>query len=633
MINSIRLYLKRGLSLIPTNRANKLPFFKWGQWADEKALPKQWTEWWKAYPGCNVSVIYSSTDTPEGTQLVCVDTDTDVAEAWVLAQSDLPQTPTVETANGYHRYYLAPKGLRHFAGTKGLPEVRCGRHYSQLPPSIHPTGVVYSWVEGLSLEQVDFAPLPQWGIALMERAEEELPAAAHRKAQTGVSDRARRYGLAALQRHADELAATHAGGRNDGLNTAAFSLGQLIPSGCIEECEARQTLLAACQANGLLKDDGLKACEATLDGGLRAGQASPCDLPAMPDRQPRAAGSANAPTVAAGSVADGPPDVQEQGEYPADERDVPRRSVAPVALSDLADEMVNEFEEERLRDRAVRGLRTGFPSLDAHFCGFYRQQLVVVHGPSGYGKTHFANHVIFSTALAEMEKGPDAAQTIVFLCEGLKQNLLNAYLGYRWAVPERCREAGGSQYMTPEIEEAMALGFEEFRSLPIYVTDEIKKLVDIERYIRERVAEQPVAGVVIDHVQEVEAPGCENPSHQGVNKTVERLRDLSEKECHIPIVLLSQTTADQKGNFNPKFGSAIREKSSLCFMVDRGLPGQKREDAVQSNVMRVVNDKSRWRRVAPVLTLKGNYETGRMWEADEYDRQQAQNAQGWANNE
>ena len=301
-----------------------------------------------------------------------------------------------------------------------------------------------------------------------------------------------------------------------------------------------------------------------------------------------------------------------------------RQGVAPRELSEIATAMTDAFEAERQRDRTIRGIRTGFPSLDEHFCGFARQQLVVIHGLSGYGKSHFANHCLFATALAEQTKGDAREWTVVFLCEGMAESLLSAFLGYRYGVPEQCREAGSASYSTPEIEEAIANGRAEFGSLPILVTDEIKQLVDIEQYIRDAVKQYPVAGVVVDHLQEVKAPGCKNPSHQGVNMVSEHLRDLSEKELHIPIVGLSQTTADQKGNYNPQYGNAIREKSSLCFQLDRGKQGCKREEAVQSNLLRVVNDKSRWKRVAPTLTLVGDYQTGRMYEEAEWLRLQAQ---------
>lgn len=629
MIEEIREYLLLGLALIPTKREDKRPCTSWDNWAANKPTGKQWNSWWKAYPGCNVSVIYSSTVTPEGKQLVCVDTDSEAAEAWVSSQPDLPPTPTVQTCDGFHRYYLAPVGLKHFSGTTDRPEVRCGRHYSQLPPSVHPTGVVYQWLAGLSLSDVPFADLPQWGLDIMAQGEDEPEPAAPRPSRADDDSRDRRYGLSALERQSDALASTPQGGRNTALNNAALGLGSLVAGGCLEEHEVRQALLAACQQNGLLKDDGTSACEKTLASGFNKGKQTPRSAPAQETRQrpaSRNVGIADEddPRPSDEDLAD----LMEQAEANVNEcgHAIPaagnrkRKSVAPAELSEIAGDMMEAFEEERRRDRVIRGLRTGFPTLDNHFCGFYRQQLVVVHGLSGYGKSHFANHCVFATALAEYAKGDDAALTIVFMCEGLKQNLFSAYLGYRWGVPARCREAGSEEHMTPAIEDAIMNGMNEFPLLPIAVTDDITELVDIEEDIRATVASRRVSGVVIDQLQRVKAPGVQNPSHQGVNMIVERLDNLSKLEVHVPILGLSQTTSDQKGNFNPKYGTTIREASSACIQIDRGVAGCKREDAVQSNVMRAINDKHRHGKVAPVLTLMGDYETGRMWEEDDFRR-------------
>ena len=56
------------------------------------------------------------------------------------------------------------------------------------------------------------------------------------------------YGRAALQRLAGDLAATGEGGRNSGLNWAAFRCGQLIAGGEMDEADARQAITAAARA-------------------------------------------------------------------------------------------------------------------------------------------------------------------------------------------------------------------------------------------------------------------------------------------------------------------------------------------------------------------------------------------------
>lgn len=83
------------------------------------------------------------------------------------------------------------------------------------------------------------------------------------------------YAITALQRTHDELASTHEGGRNHALNTAAFTLGRLAAAGLLTEQAVTDTLLAACNTNGLLAEDGRYATEATIRSGLTGGARDP----------------------------------------------------------------------------------------------------------------------------------------------------------------------------------------------------------------------------------------------------------------------------------------------------------------------------------------------------------------------
>ena len=79
------------------------------------------------------------------------------------------------------------------------------------------------------------------------------------------------YGQAALRRELERLAQTQNGTRNDQLNKAAFSLGQLVASGALNETETTAALIQAGQDLGL----GLNECERTVASGLSAGMEQP----------------------------------------------------------------------------------------------------------------------------------------------------------------------------------------------------------------------------------------------------------------------------------------------------------------------------------------------------------------------
>jgi hypothetical protein len=111
------------------------------------------------------------------------------------------------------------------------------------------------------------APLP----APWLRALTEPPRPAPKPVElTGAKEE--RYALAVLEREAADHAALGAG-RNVALTSAAARVGSLVH--LLGEDRATAALLAACEANGSLKEHGRKACEQTIRRGLRYGARTP----------------------------------------------------------------------------------------------------------------------------------------------------------------------------------------------------------------------------------------------------------------------------------------------------------------------------------------------------------------------
>lgn len=95
----------------------------------------------------------------------------------------------------------------------------------------------------------------------------------------GDGQQGRAWATAALRGRAEDLAAMAPNsGRNAALNAAAYKLGRLTPR-WLSADEITSALLEACRHNGLLAEDGLKACRATLQSGLSAGMQDPRDPP------------------------------------------------------------------------------------------------------------------------------------------------------------------------------------------------------------------------------------------------------------------------------------------------------------------------------------------------------------------
>jgi hypothetical protein len=114
--------------------------------------------WWHENPNYNLAIA-----TGPKSGIFVVDTDGAEAEAALIALGDLPETVTVLTAKGRHRYFKLPPGLKMNCSVRKLIpgvgiDIRAEGGFAVCPPSRHPDGPVYKWVKGIRT----FADPPQW---------------------------------------------------------------------------------------------------------------------------------------------------------------------------------------------------------------------------------------------------------------------------------------------------------------------------------------------------------------------------------------------------------------------------------------------------------------------------------------
>jgi hypothetical protein len=216
--------------------------------------------WWWRWPTANIGAVV-----PEG-HLV-VDLDPRHGSAETLTALKLPDTLTVRTGGGgEHRYYTHPGGdLRQGAAVlgPGVDTRMPGRGYVLLPPSLHASGQRYRWTD----TSVAVADLPKRVLELLHSAPGSCTSfsPARRTARRGG------YGRAALAMEEATVRTAVAGTRNDRLNNASFSLGQLVADGLLELNEVAGTLLAAAVSSGLGEREAMR----TIESGLKAGQRYP----------------------------------------------------------------------------------------------------------------------------------------------------------------------------------------------------------------------------------------------------------------------------------------------------------------------------------------------------------------------
>ncbi len=229
--------------------------------------------WWARWPDAGVAV---RTGAESG--LVVVDVDRHSGGFTSLGQLQrcygrLPPTPVTFTGGGGRHYWFRHPGrsVANNTGRLGAGiDIRGDGGYVMAPPTKHISSRRYEWVA-----QPPLAPLPDW---VLERSREPIlapPLPRHRSTAAGP------WAGAALTAEVGRVRSAPPGSRNHTLNRAAFSLGQLVGSGYLDDDTVRHELTAAALHAGLTG----REIRATVASGLRAGTLLPRHPPTLePDR-------------------------------------------------------------------------------------------------------------------------------------------------------------------------------------------------------------------------------------------------------------------------------------------------------------------------------------------------------------
>lgn len=141
-----RWYVSKGFSLIPLRPKDKRPAIDtWKIFQTYRPTEDNLKIWFGNGSENNLGIV---TGAISG---ICV-LDLDSPKAIELAKKlGLPETPIVKTGKGYHCYFKYREGIRNFQKRDDLPDIdlRGDGGYVVAPPSIHPSGEKYEWVEYL----------------------------------------------------------------------------------------------------------------------------------------------------------------------------------------------------------------------------------------------------------------------------------------------------------------------------------------------------------------------------------------------------------------------------------------------------------------------------------------------------
>lgn len=267
MIDAALKLVAKGWAVFPLRPGTKLPATMHGckdATRDAQVLQRLWI------PDANIGI---ATGSPSGIWVLDVDSEVGLEHVLEFSDGQWPDTLTQRTpSGGYHFIFRNPGGLGNTARKFG-PDLdsRGDGGYIVVAPSVTEKGC-YEW-----LARREPAAIPGWLLRLVKATPEVRKVEVKPVPERNLN----RYVEKALDNECAELAAMPANsGRNHALNSAAFSLGQLVGAGRLDSGTVYARLLNACVSNGLLAEDGDRKCRGSIASGLTDGIANPRQVPA-----------------------------------------------------------------------------------------------------------------------------------------------------------------------------------------------------------------------------------------------------------------------------------------------------------------------------------------------------------------
>jgi hypothetical protein len=195
-------------------------------------------------------------------------------------------TPRISTpSGGTHLYFRQPAHGEPIGNSTGdLPlgvDVRGRGGYVVAPGVTMPDGRRYApapYSPRLSevLAMGLLAPIDGWLLGLVRPAPKQRENTAPPRRETNAGNAGNAYAQAAIYRECSAVANAGNGGRNGQLNKSAFSLGQLVGGGELQQSEVVAALLVAAYQCGLPRWEA----NATIRSGLKKGKDNPRQRPA-----------------------------------------------------------------------------------------------------------------------------------------------------------------------------------------------------------------------------------------------------------------------------------------------------------------------------------------------------------------
>jgi len=225
-----------------------------------------------------------------------------------------------------------------------------------------------------------------------------------------------------------------------------------------------------------------------------------------------------------------------------------------VSVGQTLEVVFDQLDELHKSAGSLRGVPTGFSSLDEKLAGLQDSNLIILAARPSVGKTSLATNI---AQYAAVEKGIPVG---IFSLETSKEQLV-----YRMLSAQA--DVDGWRLTTGNLEE------DDFRKIgeamgvldeaPIYIDDAPgANVLEMRTKARKLQLEQGVRLIIIDYLQLAKGRGLENRV-QEVSEISQSLKNLA-RELHIPVLALSQLSraVESRTTSRPQL-SDLRDSGSI----------------------------------------------------------------------
>lgn len=229
---------------------------------------------------------------------------------------------------------------------------------------------------------------------------------------------------------------------------------------------------------------------------------------------------------------------------------------APDRLEDSADAVLQAIEDAMYQKGPPPGVPVGLIDIDDKTGGLFPEELIIVAGRPGMGKTVYALSTAWRAARGAIEP-------IIFTLEMPKKQLIGRLLAMESGVPTGRQRTGK---ISPEEFDRLIEAKRRLGQLPIHILDDPRvTTAQIEARARSIIKPGRRYVIIIDYLQLIRS--------EGVNKNTNRVQELTQitrdlkligRILKVPVVALSQITrgVENREDKRPQL-SDLRESGSI----------------------------------------------------------------------